>query len=426
MRKIENNKGITLAVLVITIVVLLILAGITIANITGGYGILGQAQSKKDAATIQKEKTILGNAVMTASNKTKLGDLTEENLRNALSNKNVDIVKSGKLYKITFKDTNNLYKMNENGEYFYWENMVPQTFYAKLYSDGTLIFSSNANTTYRDCYPNAETDLEPVETQTNSFGYTKANVKKVIFHNPIAPTTCAQMFYNCVNLQEIENIEYLHTENANSMYFMFFGCSKLKSVNLKYFDTKNVKNMSYMFYACESLERLDFNSFDTSNVSDLQVMFYYCINLKELDLSHFDLSNVTSLVSMFNYCKNLQKINLSNWNTSKVTTMKSMFLNCHNIKILDLSSFDTSNVTNMYYMFGECINLKTIYVSNKFVTNKVAVETTQNVDDGKYVFLRNNNIVGGAGTKYNSSKHGVTYAHIDGGTSNPGYFTLKQ
>ena len=31
---------------------------------------------------------------MTASNKTKLGDLTEENLREALSNKNVDIVKT--------------------------------------------------------------------------------------------------------------------------------------------------------------------------------------------------------------------------------------------------------------------------------------------------------------------------------------------
>ena len=35
------------------------------------------------------------------------------------------------------------------------------------------------------------------------------------------------------------------------------------------------------------------------------------------------------------------------------------------------------------------------------------------------------NLVGGAGTVYDSSKTDKTYAHIDGGTSNPGYFTLK-
>ena len=36
----KNNKGITLIALVITIIVLLILAGITIASITGENGIL--------------------------------------------------------------------------------------------------------------------------------------------------------------------------------------------------------------------------------------------------------------------------------------------------------------------------------------------------------------------------------------------------
>jgi len=34
-------------------------------------------------------------------------------------------------------------------------------------------------------------------------------------------------------------------------------------------------------------------------------------------------------------------------------------------------------------------------------------------------------LVGGAGTKYNSSYVDKTYARIDGGTSNPGYFTAK-
>jgi len=43
----KNNKGITLIALVITIIVLLILAGVSIAMLTGENGILNQATSAK-------------------------------------------------------------------------------------------------------------------------------------------------------------------------------------------------------------------------------------------------------------------------------------------------------------------------------------------------------------------------------------------
>lgn len=43
-----NNKGITLIALVITIIVLLILAGVSIAMLTGQNGILNQATQAKD------------------------------------------------------------------------------------------------------------------------------------------------------------------------------------------------------------------------------------------------------------------------------------------------------------------------------------------------------------------------------------------
>ena len=46
-RKKLNNKGITLIALVITIIVLLILAGVSIAMLTGDNGILTQAQNAK-------------------------------------------------------------------------------------------------------------------------------------------------------------------------------------------------------------------------------------------------------------------------------------------------------------------------------------------------------------------------------------------
>ena len=44
----KNNKGITLIALVITIIVLLILAGVSIAMLTGENGILTQSQNAKE------------------------------------------------------------------------------------------------------------------------------------------------------------------------------------------------------------------------------------------------------------------------------------------------------------------------------------------------------------------------------------------
>lgn len=52
----KNNKGITLVALVVTIIVLLILAGITIAMLTGDNGLLGKAQQAADTNEIGRFK----------------------------------------------------------------------------------------------------------------------------------------------------------------------------------------------------------------------------------------------------------------------------------------------------------------------------------------------------------------------------------
>ena len=56
MKSIKENKGITLIALVITIIVLLILAGVAIATLTGENGILTQAQNAKTKTTEGEEK----------------------------------------------------------------------------------------------------------------------------------------------------------------------------------------------------------------------------------------------------------------------------------------------------------------------------------------------------------------------------------
>ena len=63
----KNQKGITLIALVITIIVLLILAGVTIAMLTGENGILNQAQEAKEQTEINSAEEKLKLAIMGAS-----------------------------------------------------------------------------------------------------------------------------------------------------------------------------------------------------------------------------------------------------------------------------------------------------------------------------------------------------------------------
>lgn len=53
-KKLENNGGITLIALVVTIVVLLILAGVSISMLAGENGIITQAQKSKEETEIGK------------------------------------------------------------------------------------------------------------------------------------------------------------------------------------------------------------------------------------------------------------------------------------------------------------------------------------------------------------------------------------
>ena len=66
MKERNNTKGITLIALVITIIVLLILAGVSIAMLTGQNGILTQAQNAKTTTANKSAEEKVKLAVMAA------------------------------------------------------------------------------------------------------------------------------------------------------------------------------------------------------------------------------------------------------------------------------------------------------------------------------------------------------------------------
>ena len=81
----KRNKGITLIALVVTIIVLLILAGISIAMLTGQNGILNRAsEAQEKTGTAQTEELV--KLSVTDALTQGLGSLTDVNLKTALNN----------------------------------------------------------------------------------------------------------------------------------------------------------------------------------------------------------------------------------------------------------------------------------------------------------------------------------------------------
>ena len=162
--------------------------------------------------------------------------------------------------------------------------------------------------------------------------------------------------------------------------------------------------------------------FDPSFASVRSTTTYYwfggMLNLEAIEgMKYLNTSEVTDMNCMFAYCEILPSLDLSSFNTANVTDMYYMFSNCRGLTSLDLGSFNTAKVENMASMFSDCDHLQTIYVSDEW--------STASLIHPSGTFTGCTSLVGGQGTAYDPSHVNGDYAHIDGGTSNPGYFTDK-
>ena len=249
---------------------------------------------------------------------------------------------------------------------------------------------------------------KPIDSMSYMFGYSKATTIDLSNFDTSKVTNMSNMFSDSkVTTIDLSNFD---TSNVKNMEFMFSN-SQATTLDVSNFNTSNVTYMNSMFNNSQATT-LDVSSFDTSKVKNMGSMFYRS-QATTLDVSSFDTSKVKNMSSMFSNSQ-ATTLDLSSFDTSNVTNMEYMF-SSSKATTLDVSNFDTSNVTDMDSMFQGSSNLKTIYVSSKFITTAVTNSTD--------MFTGSTNLIGGAGTKYNSSYVDKTYARIDGGTSNPGYFT---
>lgn len=119
--KIKKNKGITLIALAVTIIVLLIISGITISSFTGENGIISRARDSKNRTNEVEEKEILNTSTAASIGKSQKAKVEEPYLKNYL-NQNVGeetkdylLEKEERHYNITFVATGNKYIVLEDG-----------------------------------------------------------------------------------------------------------------------------------------------------------------------------------------------------------------------------------------------------------------------------------------------------------------------
>lgn len=147
----KQDKGITLIALVITIVVLLILAGISLNLVLGENGIIQKAKLSKDKSIIAEEEEkieFIANEIQMNNILNPENEIDNEKLQeivdmyfgtNNSGNSNATGVIDGDKYVITVIETGHVYIIDENG------NIEKQSGYTVTYNLNGGSFSQNEN-----------------------------------------------------------------------------------------------------------------------------------------------------------------------------------------------------------------------------------------------------------------------------------------
>lgn len=116
---VRNQNGITLLALSITIVILLILAGITISAVTSKNGIIENTKEAKIQTEVANEKEILEKATIQAMAEDSRGNINKGILQSKLDGDagigKTEVEESGDEFEVLFIDSNRYYKIDKDG-----------------------------------------------------------------------------------------------------------------------------------------------------------------------------------------------------------------------------------------------------------------------------------------------------------------------
>lgn len=314
MQKQKNKqKGITLIALVVTIIVLIILAGVSINMLVGENGIITQAQTAK-----------------------------EENGR-------AEIIEKIQL-EITEKQTENLGTINEEEFYEILEK------YGTVSSDETILTTTEGSyeIAIADIY-SGELETVLVKTPLESWEYT-INGNNIILNKYIGINEKILVPDFFIIDNETYQTKLSHT-NYTENVGPFVKNSTIKEIKFEEGIQTVDEYANRMFQDCINLKKV-YNL--PSSYTNLSNTFENCIKLEEVVSLP---SNTINMSATFNGCIELKKVPEI---PSKVTSMLATFINCKSLTgTIIINSNDVSDVTNC---FSGCPNRIYLKVTSDSLT----------------------------------------------------------
>lgn len=428
----KNDEGITLIALIVTIIVLLILAGITVGTITSESGIIKNTLSAKERTEIDNEIEVVEIATVQAMGKNKRGNIVKNELQEELDK----ITGEGKTivtedteeggYFVKFVDSGRIYKVSIDGDVEYLgkedELLTRADITANPESDTTPKLTQEVELTVKTLIDIGDVDYTLVYAWSSSKDTAPEDSKFVVAElegegrirttKAVSDVSAEGNYYLWVRAvvgeieQEVCFGPYAikdHTmlkrvyvdDSASDSGFLGNETVKrglVKSITIQntlgghtladantWDVTANGNGRYLAWYEGDEENGYDVTIAGEGGVVANSSSEYLFKNIGSgikngevtvTGLENLDTEAVTgSMASMFENCK-ASSLNLSKFDTSDVTGMSSMFSNCTNLTSLDLSSFDTSNVKNMDSIFRECTKLSMLDISS-FDTSKV-------------------------------------------------------
>ncbi len=432
IKEMSKKDGITLIALVITILVLLILAEITIGTVASDNGILQNSVKAKERTEIAEEREIVDTAAVQAMSKNNRGIIEKTKLETELDNLTgegvtevtEDTEEGG--YFVKFIESGRIYKVDENGNVEYLgqeeELLTKAEITADPERDTTPKLTQEVDLTVKTIIDIGEIDYTLVyawsknqDTAPADTEFTVADlegegrIRKTTVHSDVSDEGNYYLWVRAV-VGEIEQeecfgpyaikdhamlVDVNWTSSLSDAGFLGNATVKralVKSITIKNtldghskddpntWDVTDGKKGKYLaWYEGDETNGYEVTIAGEGGVVANSPSAYLFRNIgsgiKNEEVTITGLENLdTGLIEgsieyMFENCK-ATSLNLSNFNTSEVTSMSSMFWGCSNLTELDLSNFDTSNVTSMYGMFRDCTKLNTLNIS-KFNTKNV-------------------------------------------------------
>ena len=365
----KKNKGITLIALVITIIILLILAGISILMLTGQNGILNRAQEakvKNEKSQAQEEVTIALNYLQ-IENETSSTTLTQENKRKILedelkkSAKDSTVIISGNGYKVNHRKYNfyideNLKLIEDEKEFdtTEWDKTAaPEDLFIWKSNDpnnseyGTVIgYTENLDNYPVLRYPSRCTKIG-VDIYSGEYTFYKNGSEGKIFLGSRDITANIEKIELPSTVTEIG--KYAFNGDSQGGY----NFSSLKSIDLPNSVTK-IGDRAFKY--CDSLKDITIPN-NVTNIGDCA--FRRCTGLTKITIPN-SVTNIEDCA--FAYCDNLKDITIPN---SVTTIERCTFDGCTGLTDVKIPD----SVTNIGdEAFNGCTGLIKITIPNSVTT----------------------------------------------------------